>query len=343
LKKGTALLSALLALTCLGIAYVVIAGRLTNSYLLVDASTGEGFPEEFYFATVNYSPDGQFLVTSQTLVASDTSRTTSIWSAETGEELWHFEDVASGWIHGPSFSPDGSQVVAPDDVVVLILDADTGRKLMHLDGHTGEVASASYSPDGQHIVTAGSDETVRVWSADTGEETLLLRGHAPGDASLSALSATYSADGHFIVSASADTTARVWNAQSGEELLRIEGHTGPVTGASYSPNGQQIVTGSFDGTVRLWDANSGQEILRIGDEGQGWFLRPLFSPNGRYIASVRHYGEVFVWDATTGEIVNSFSPFAPGSRYHSLAYSPDGKFIAVAGDDGLAVLPLDLD
>ena len=35
--------------------------------------------------------------------------------------------------------------------------------------HAGEVASASFSPDGKRVVTASWDKTARVWDADTGK------------------------------------------------------------------------------------------------------------------------------------------------------------------------------
>ena len=35
--------------------------------------------------------------------------------------------------------------------------------------HTGYVWSASFSPDGQRIVSASADKTARVWDVGTGE------------------------------------------------------------------------------------------------------------------------------------------------------------------------------
>ncbi|MBR1664927.1 MAG: hypothetical protein IJ699_01685 [Bacteroidaceae bacterium] len=33
----------------------------------------------------------------------------------------------------------------------------------YLEGHTNDVRSASFSPDGRYIVSASSDETIRIW------------------------------------------------------------------------------------------------------------------------------------------------------------------------------------
>jgi WD40 repeat protein len=46
-----------------------------------------------------------------------------------------------------------------------IWDAETGALLTTLEGHTGEVYSVAFSPDGERVVTASSDKTARLWSA----------------------------------------------------------------------------------------------------------------------------------------------------------------------------------
>ena len=46
-----------------------------------------------------------------------------------------------------------------------------------LVGHTGEVWSAAFSPDGKRIVTGSWDRTAKVWDAGTGQELLTLKGH----------------------------------------------------------------------------------------------------------------------------------------------------------------------
>jgi WD40 repeat protein len=39
-----------------------------------------------------------------------------------------------------------------------------------LAGHSDEVRSVAYSPDGKHIVSGSTDATVRIWDAATGKE-----------------------------------------------------------------------------------------------------------------------------------------------------------------------------
>ena len=78
---------------------------------------------------------------------------------------------------------------------------------MILRGHTREVSSAAFSPDGSRIVTASQDGTARIWDAASGKEMAILRGH---DSVV--CSAAFSPNGSRIVTASADHTARIWDA-----------------------------------------------------------------------------------------------------------------------------------
>ena len=71
-------------------------------------------------------------------------------------------------------------------------------------GHTRTVHSASFSPDGQKIVSGSHDNTVRVWSAVTGECEQTLEGHTS-----MVNSASFSPDGQKIVSGSRDETVRI--------------------------------------------------------------------------------------------------------------------------------------
>ena len=48
---------------------------------------------------------------------------------------------------------------------------------VELKGHTEEVHTAAFSPDGKKIVTTSDDETIRIWDALSGKE---LRKLEPG-------------------------------------------------------------------------------------------------------------------------------------------------------------------
>jgi WD40 repeat protein len=73
-----------------------------------------------------------------------------------------------------------------------------------LRGHTSDVNSAAFSPDGKHIVTASDDETARLWDAESGKPIgEPLRGHEGW-----VLSAAFSPDGKRIATALCSSWAK---------------------------------------------------------------------------------------------------------------------------------------
>ena len=112
------------------------------------------------------------------------------------------------------------------DKTARVWDADSGKTLASLQGHTGAVISAAFSPDGKRVVTASNDKTARVWDADSGKTLASLQGHTDA-----VYSAAFSPDGKRVVTASDDNTARVWpldpiEGNAGILPLWVEAYTG---------------------------------------------------------------------------------------------------------------------
>jgi WD40 repeat protein len=97
-----------------------------------------------------------------------------------------------------------------------VWNAPNGKPLATLQGHTGAVPSAVFSPDSRRIVTASDDHTARVWDATSGQLQATLQGHTDRVSS-----AVFSPDGERIVTASADNTARVFRVVTLSEIAEL--------------------------------------------------------------------------------------------------------------------------
>ncbi|MGF1979744.1 MAG: WD40 repeat domain-containing protein, partial [Nostoc sp. CmiSLP01] len=91
---------------------------------------------------------------------------------------------------------------------------DSKGKLLATLQHQGSVNSASFSPNGEQIVTASDDKTARVW--DSKGKLLATLQHQG-----SVNSASFSPNGEQIVTASDDKTALVYTVKGLHQLLAI--------------------------------------------------------------------------------------------------------------------------
>ncbi len=172
-----------------------------------------------------------------------------------------------------AFSPDGKRIVTGSlDATAKVWDAQSGKELLTLKGHSSSVMSVAFSPDGTRIVTGSTDGTAKVWDAQSGKELLTLSmgssvnsvAFSPDGRRSNVDSVAFSPDGRRIATGSYFyATAKVWDAQSGKELLRLEGHSHGVDSVAFSPDSRRIATGSADATVKVWDAETGKELLTL--------------------------------------------------------------------------------
>jgi WD40 repeat protein len=205
-----------------------------------------------------FSPHGRRLAS----VSMD--HTVRVWDPAAGKELARLPGLAGGrpWYPewGPvAYSPRGRLLATPgpDPGQLLLRDAATYHVKVTLKGHTAEVCSAAFSPQGGRLVTTSRDGTVRVWDAATGQEVRVLRGHT-GEA----FTAVYSPDGSRIASGGRDGLVRLWDAATGEQVIRLAGHATYVYELAFSPDGRTLASGSGDFTVRLWDTFPFADRLR---------------------------------------------------------------------------------
>ena len=73
---------------------------------------------------------------------------------------------------------DGNRIASGSfDNTIRVWDAENGKFLLELKGHTRGVTHVSFSPDGTQIASGSGDSTIRVWDANSGQILRELKGY----------------------------------------------------------------------------------------------------------------------------------------------------------------------
>ncbi|MGI5143981.1 NB-ARC domain-containing protein [Streptomyces sp. CA-106110] len=268
---------------------------------------------------VAISPDAAWLTT-----AGDDG-TVRIWDTATSR-ITRTLTGHTGPVHAVAISPDGTWLAtAGRDETVRIWDTATGRATRTLTGHTGPVNAVTISPDGTWLATAGADWVVGIWDVATGRDTPILNGHPGGAYAVAA-----SPDAAWLATTGHDGTVRIWDAATGRAIRTLTGHTGRVNAVAISPDGTWLATAGRDETVRIWDTATGRATRTL----TGRVNAVAISPDGTWLATISGDSTVRIWESGTE---NLMAMMRADSALRACNWLPDGRGLAVAGDQGLYV------
>lgn len=228
--------------------------------------------------------------------------------------------IGKGNISDIKYSPDGEKLAAGSSIGIWLYDANTGDVLSLLAGHTKDVTSIAFSPDGKTLVSASYDDTVRLWDVHTGKQKAAISANATHIA--------FSPDGKTFAGAGYDVD--LWDVQTLKLKAKLMGHRSSRVSVAYSPDGKTIVS-EAGRTVQLWDAHTGERKISFTAH-EHWVSPMVFSPDSKMLASGGSKDKlVCLWDAQTGENIETFIGHTEGVS--SVAFSPDGKTIASGSYD----------
>lgn len=252
-----------------------------------------------------------------------------LWNVATGALIRIF--LGHTWkVTSVAISADGLKALSGSrDGKAILWDTATGQSLRVFKGANGsEITSVALSADGQRVLVGFDDEkAAKLFDASTGALLKTFRGHTAGVASVA-----FSADGRRIVTGGRDFKAILWDVASGKALHVLKGHTSQVTAVAFSPNGRVVVSGEIlpNPTVKFWDAMDGSVLATL--RGHTSNINSFaFSPDGTEIFSAAADGFVKQWNVAGRLLERTFK--LAGGEINAIAVSPDGKSLAVAGDD----------
>jgi len=198
-----------------------------------------------------------------------------------------------------AFSPDGTHaLLGVMDGQVQVWDVNAGKMERAFQAGRGLVASVTYSPDSQDILTDIQRESAaRLWDTATGEEIRAFSGH-----SLGGNSAALSADGRFVLTAGKEGTAILHDSETGDRIYTFTGFGRDVNVVAFSPDSKYALVGSADLTARLYDLETGAELRRFA-LNDNYVASAAFSPDGSTVLLGSVTGNVRVWPTTVEDTI----------------------------------------
>lgn len=250
---------------------------------------------------VAFTKDGQHILT---YTGHDTS---IVWDLN-GQQVAQLE----GRFH--ESSADGRHILTDlkQDASVKLWSYN-GKLKAHLSGQSVEVNLATFSPNGQHILTYAADSTAILWDT-TG---LPLDSFWHTDFALPDLrSAFFTSDSKHVMAESMDQEMTLWDLHGNP--IQVFQDFPPFSGnIKFCSDGQHFLSiGPRE--VTLWNFN-GQRKKRFKVTSEGQEPSAAFSPDGKYfIVSID--GQAGLWSINLQLL----------AQYKDVAwvkFSPDGKYI----------------
>ena len=283
--------------------------------------------------SVGFSTDGKRLVT------TGADKTARVWELETPDPaVRRLERYGAPLNIVARFSPDG-QLIASSPATglggrnVFLWDAATGRLLRDLrivDAGWRDIYSVAFSPTDSRLLAVGcggpGDSSVSLWDIDAGTELARL----PAATNLTDLNdgiytgavgaLAFSPDGKYLVAGfgqkhittrkSSPNPVKVWKVATRQPIQLLNGHTGYCTSLAFSKDGTLLASGSRDGTAIVWSTATWKPLQTLENRDRG----------------------TIDFDDYGGQ--NEAKP----KFIEDVAFSPDGKTLAMASDGGTMLL-----
>ncbi len=261
--------------------------------------------------SVAFSPD------SRLLALCEYGAQLSVWKMASQTRLWQTQDGISS--AQAAFSPDGQFIAAYDSrhhlsplnaqPTIRLWHATTGELFHQQQGHTNELSTITFAPDGTHYASSSLDQTVRLWKVPQrlpytrSGHTKTIRGTA------------FSADGSLLATCADDHTIGLWKMPQGQLVQQVKRNSKDLDKAQalhFSADGEWLFVQNAQKKIELYRVHQATELqtqrvssnLRASDK-EADRVDTILSPDGKKLIKQK-IEFLEIWDKQTGKKEHRF-------------------------------------
>ena len=198
-------------------------------------------------------------------------------------------------------------------------------------------AQIAFSKDGKQLVSCDQQGEVRIWDAATGKQ--LGRTRLPLSADTTSFRGVSLSPVGTLAAAWNQNGVELFDTRTGKKHGRITTLLGRYSFLTFSPDGKFLAVHSdargHEGITEIWDVVAVKKRQTLNAASDVGLREIAFSLDGKKLAGLARRRananryDLFLWETASGKVILKSSEYSSSKDLRWLAFSPDGKTLAV--------------